>query len=91
MSKPAEAWYPYMKTITRRYPNNRHPEENAAVADALRAARPETQQIVELVFLRKTKTLPEAANLVYISYSTARRLAAGFLGDVAARLGLPGK
>ena len=89
MSKPAEAWYPYMKTITRRYPQNRHPEEDAAVKAALQAARPETQQIIDLVYIRKTKTLHEAANLVYMSYPNARRLSARFFGDIAARLGLP--
>ena len=90
MSSPREAWHPYVKNVSYRYPHNRHPEENAAVKEALKAARPDARPIIELVYIRKTKTLREAANLCFMSYSTAHRRNMEFIRNVAKNLKLPG-
>lgn len=89
MGKPAEAWYPYVRNIAYRYPHNRHPEEDAAFAAAFETAAPETRKIIEIVFIKKSKTMHEAANMAFISYPTAQRRVSVFFKDVAIRLGLP--
>ena len=89
MSKPAEAWYPYIRNIAYRYPHNRHPEEDAALKAALEAIEPEEREMIELVYLRRTKTMQEAANLCFVSYSTAHRINRKFLREVAKNLKLP--
>ena len=91
MSHPKEAWYPYMKNITRKYPNNLHPEENAAVSAALATAAPDTVQLIELAYIKGSKTLREAANLCFLSISTARIRTSAFFREVARNLGLPTK
>lgn len=91
MSHPKQAWYPYMKNIARRYPDNLHPEENAAVKAALDAAAPETVQLIELSYIKGTKTLRESANLCFLSFSTAKIRTSAFFTDVARNMGLPTK
>ena len=89
MSKPREAWYPYIKNICRRYPENKHPEENRAVSEALEQATPDEVAIIQNVYIKQLCTLREMSARLYISYPTARRKAARFIESVAKILNLP--
>lgn len=89
MSKPREAWYVYIKNILRRYPENKHAEENRAVSKALEQATPDAAAIIQNVYIKQRYTLREMSARLYISYPTARRKAARFIESVAKNLNLP--
>lgn len=84
-----EAWQPYVLNILRRYPHNKHPEEDAAIERALEEADPDTAALIDLVYFRKTHSLEAASDRLYISYSTAWRRQMLFRLEVARNLNLP--
>lgn len=93
MSRPHYGWWGYVKDIIRRYPSAVTPREYEAV----RAAIEQTERmsngydrlkIVDLVFWKRTHTLPGSALLVPCSERAAQRWHAEFIKTVARNFGL---
>ena len=103
MSRPRYGWWPYIKSMIRRYPQLRSTPDEALSAvdrreyDAVRQAADETMQlpggdarlgVIELMFWRRSHTLEGAAAAVHVSERTARRYHTDFIRLVAKKYGL---
>ena len=89
MNRWNEAWNPYVLNILKRYPKNKHAEEDEAIRKALEVADAQTVAIVDMVYFGKTKSISGAAEMLFISYSTAWRNQMTFRREVAKNLNLP--
>ena len=88
MSTPHYAWYSYVNRITDSSTKHRSKKELAAVSAALEAADQETLELVNLVYITRSKDIRGAADAVHISYITAKRRFKTFRESVARNLGL---
>lgn len=94
MSNPRYDWWGYVKGMIRRYPDGYVNEKEAA---AVKSAIDGTNQmnngddrlkIIDLVFWKRTHTLPGAAMQIPCSERTARRWHTEFIKEVAKNFGL---
>jgi len=88
MSTPRFAWYGYVNKIMDSRTKHKSQKELAAVSAALEAADTETRELVNMVYITRSKDLHGAADAVHISYVTAIRRFKLFREAVARNLGL---
>lgn len=93
MSRPRYDWWGYAKGMIRRYPGGVTARERWAVSEAVRQtlALPDGEarmKLVDVIFWRRSHTLPGAAALCHVSERTARRWHTGFVFLVAREFGL---
>lgn len=88
MSTPRYDWWPYVKGMVRRFPDNTNDNETKAVRTAIADTErlldgSDRMKVVRMVLLKKTHTLQGAALNVPCSYETAKRWQQQFIKDVA--------
>lgn len=100
MSKPRYDWWSYMKAISRKYYARKGKElhgmaekEQKAVEAAIEQTRGQANgnervEVIEMVLLNGTHTLPGAAQAVHYSERTARRWHTDFIKCVAENYGV---
>lgn len=93
MSRPRYDWWSYVKAMIRRYPHAVTQRERCAVEQAIAVTRglsagAERMALVDMIFWRRSHTLPGAAALCHVSERTARRWHTGFVFLVAREFGL---
>lgn len=94
MSKPKYDWWGYVKGMIRRYHEQKVTKKEA---EAVKSAIEFTGQkedgedrlkVIDLIFWKKTHTLPGAAMRIPCSERTARRWHTEFIKEVAKNFGL---
>lgn len=100
MSRPRYGWWGYVKSMVRLYPERRGQALTGTALrefEAVRAAIEQTERmsnganrlkVIELVFWKRTYTLPGAALQVPCSERVAQRWHADFIRAVARNFGL---
>lgn len=81
-------WYSYVHSIMWNKTKRRTKKELEAVEKALSAADPETRELVDMVFITRSKNIREAARAAFVSYETAKKRLQKFRIDVARNLDL---
>jgi len=88
MSNPRYDWWPYVKGMMRRFPDQTNDEETRAVKAAIEETEllpdgADRMKVIRMVFFRETHTLQGAALNVPCSYETAKRWTQQFIKAVA--------
>lgn len=87
-SKPRYAWWSYVKSMVRRYPDKVTREEAAAVSEAIQkteclADGADRMKVIQMALIKNTHTLQGAALSVPCDYETAKRWQQQFIKHVA--------